>query len=46
MAPEDQRGEMLGVFQSVQSLGRIIGPNLGGTLFSLVGPGAPFVAAE
>ena len=51
-SPEQERGEVLGVFQSTQSLGRIVGPNLGGLAFTtfVVGQsvytpptGAPFV---
>ena len=43
-APENERGELLGIYQSTQSLGRIVGPNLGGTLFNFIAAGAPFVA--
>ncbi len=43
-SPEEQRGEILGIYQSTQSLGRIVGPNLGGWLFGAVSSGAPFVA--
>ena len=43
-APENERGELLGIYQSTQSLGRIVGPNLGGFLFGAVASGAPFVA--
>jgi DHA1 family tetracycline resistance protein-like MFS transporter len=43
-APDNQRGELLGIYQSTQSLGRIIGPNLGGFLFGAIAAGAPFVA--
>lgn len=43
-SPENERGEIIGVYQSTQSLGRIIGPNLGGTLFGVLSPGAPFIA--
>ena len=42
-APENERGELLGVYQSTQSLGRIVGPNLGGFLFGALASGAPFV---
>ena len=42
-APEAQRGELIGIYQSTQSLGRIIGPNLAGFLFGAVAAGAPFV---
>ncbi len=43
LSPEAERGEVLGVFQSTQSLGRIIGPNLGGAVFSTISSGAPFI---
>lgn len=42
-APEAERGEALGVYQSTQSLGRIVGPNLGGLAFGNIAAGAPFV---
>lgn len=42
LAPEDERGEIIGVFQSTQSLSRILGPQLGGILFGLVSPSAPY----
>ncbi len=42
-APEAERGEALGVYQSTQSLGRIVGPNLGGVSFNSIASGAPFV---
>ena len=43
-APEAERGEALGVYQSTQSLGRIVGPNVGGISFDKIAPSAPFVA--
>ena len=43
-APENERGELLGIYQSTQSLGRIVGPNLGGVLFGSIAAGAPFIA--
>ena len=43
-APENERGELLGIYQSTQSLGRIVGPNLGGVLFGTIAAGAPFIA--
>ncbi len=43
-APENERGELLGIYQSTQSLGRIVGPNLGGILFGSIAAGAPFIA--
>ena len=42
--PENERGSLLGIYQSTQSLGRIVGPNLGGVLFNFIASGAPFVA--
>ena len=44
LAPEAERGEIIGVFQSVASLGRIIGPWIGGVLFTLFSAGAPYWA--
>ncbi|HEX8552085.1 MAG TPA: MFS transporter [Abditibacteriaceae bacterium] len=43
LAPERERGEMMGVFQSVASLGRIVGPNVGGFFFA-ISSGAPYWA--
>jgi MFS family permease len=42
LAPEAERGEVIGVFQSTQSLGRMFGPVLGGYLFDHVSSGAPY----
>lgn len=44
LSPEAERGEIIGVSQSTQSLGRIIGPNLGGLLFGVVSITAPYWA--
>ena len=44
LAPESERGEIIGVFQSTQSLGRIFGPLLGGWLFDHFSSGAPYYA--
>jgi MFS family permease len=44
LSPEAERGEIIGVFQSTQSLGRIIGPNIGGVLFGIFSPSAPYLA--
>jgi MFS family permease len=44
LSPENERGELIGVFQSVQSLGRIIGPLAGGGLFNYFSPNAPYWA--
>ncbi len=42
LSPEAQRGETIGVFQSMQSLGRIIGPIVGGYLFEHSAITAPY----
>jgi DHA1 family tetracycline resistance protein-like MFS transporter len=39
--PADEQGGMLGVYQSLGSLGRATGPFLGGLIYDVVGPGAP-----
>jgi MFS transporter, DHA1 family, tetracycline resistance protein len=39
--PADEQGGMLGVYQSLGSLGRAAGPFLGGLVYDVVGPGAP-----
>lgn len=44
LAPEATRGEIIGVYQSTQSLGRVVGPILGGILFGSVAAGAPYLA--
>ena len=41
-APEDKQGAIMGAFQSVQSLGRVIGPIVAGLLFDYFGPNAPY----
>ncbi len=43
-APPSRQGAMLGLNMAAGSAGRIVGPVLGGVLFSAVGPWAPFVA--
>lgn len=40
-----QTGKIMGVLQSAQSMGRVLGPLLGGALFDLLSPRAPFVGA-
>lgn len=40
-APEDQRGGVLGVYQSMSSLGRILGPLWGEFAFFRLGPSGP-----
>jgi MFS transporter, DHA1 family, tetracycline resistance protein len=42
LAPESERGEVMGVFQSTQSLSRILGPQMGGVLFGMFSPSAPY----
>jgi MFS family permease len=42
LAPESERGEIIGVFQSTQSLSRILGPQIGGLLFGFISPSAPY----
>jgi DHA1 family tetracycline resistance protein-like MFS transporter len=39
--PPDEQGGILGVYQSLGSLGRAAGPFLGGLLFDVISPGAP-----
>jgi MFS transporter, DHA1 family, tetracycline resistance protein len=41
----DEQGVALGTAQSMSALGRIIGPALGGLLFSTLGRSTPFIAA-
>lgn len=41
-SPEDKRGEVFGVYQSMQSLGRIAGPLIGGALFQVLSHQAPY----
>lgn len=42
---EDENGKVMGIAQSAQSLGRIIGPAAGGVLFDVISPRAPFMAS-
>ncbi|MBJ6763201.1 MFS transporter [Myxococcaceae bacterium JPH2] len=44
-APEDRQGAALGAYQAFGSLGRILGPALGGLLFTRLGPAAPYGTA-
>jgi multidrug resistance protein len=41
--PADQQGTIMGVLNSYGSLGRILGPLLGGVVFDVLGHSAPFV---
>jgi MFS family permease len=43
LAPAAERGETIGIFQSTQSLGRIIGPVVGGYLFDYGAVAAPYL---
>ena len=43
-SPAEAQGEMLGLNQSMASLGRIAGPILGGNCFDWLGPHSPFTA--
>lgn len=43
LTPSEEQGEILGFSQGLGGLGRVIGPVIAGTLFTL-GPGAPFLA--
>ncbi len=45
LSSADDQGGILGVSQSVSSLGRIIGPFVGGAAFDHFGPAAPFAGA-
>lgn len=42
---DDEQGEVMGSSQSASSLGRILGPMMGGWLYSNTGMGSPFVLA-
>ncbi len=42
---EDEQGEVMGASQSASSLGRILGPVIGGWLYTNTGMGSPFVVA-
>jgi len=45
VAPEDRQGEVLGSYQAAGAMGRILGPALGGALFSAISPRAPYFCA-
>ena len=44
-APPDQRGQAIGLAESIQGLGRILGPIVGGLAFQHLHPTAPIVVA-
>lgn len=41
----DEQGLVLGTNQSLSALARVVGPSLGGVLYSSLGPSAPFTAS-
>lgn len=45
LTPAHEQGVSMGVTNSLASLGRIVGPALGGYLYAFVAPTAPFVSA-
>lgn len=45
-ARQEQRGQVMGLYQSASSLGRVVGPGLGGLLYAQVLPQAPFWGAS
>lgn len=45
LSSQDVQGGILGLNQSMASLGRIMGPIIGPTIFQLVGPRSPFLAS-
>jgi len=44
-APPDQRGQAIGLIESVQGVGRILGPLVSGQLFEAFGPSTPLMLA-
>ncbi len=42
---EEDAGRVMGALQSANSLGRIVGPAIGGFLFTFLAPEAPFIAS-
>lgn len=42
-SPRAVQGKVLGLSQGIASLGRIVGPLIAGSIYSLIGPGAPFI---
>jgi MFS family permease len=45
VTPDSEQGMSMGVTNSLASLGRIVGPAIGGVLYEAVGPTAPFSSA-
>jgi MFS family permease len=46
VSPREAQGETLGFAQGIASVGRIVGPLAAGSMYSLVGPGAPFLMSN
>lgn len=44
-ADPERQGAAMGAFQAMSSLGRILGPAIGGLLFTVQGPSAPYAGA-
>jgi MFS family permease len=42
LAPQDETGGVMGIGQSMSTLGRILGPVIGGLLFDNMGPSTPY----
>lgn len=42
LSPEEETGGVMGVGQSMSTLGRILGPIAGGSLFDALGPSSPY----
>jgi MFS transporter, DHA1 family, tetracycline resistance protein len=43
-SPPDRQGEVLGTYQAMGAIARVLGPALGGWLFTVASPAAPFVS--
>ncbi len=46
LSDKTEQGEVMGVLQSLSSLGRILGPALGGFYYDQIGPNSPFFFAS
>jgi multidrug resistance protein len=45
-SPREVQGKVLGLAQGIAGLGRVVGPLVAGSIYALVGPGAPFVVGS
>ena len=45
LASEQNRGAVMGIYQSSTSLARVLAPLLAGTIYQRFGPSAPFLLA-